>query len=253
MGSIFRLAPSTRRTSDNGCIGSREIWQTPVTINRKSAKAMSASVNNGRRSGGGNSSPPGLEQEAEILSGIMPKEMVGIPLPPKTAAMVASMWLTPTTQCARHGAATDWELSRAGHQNDQLHIQVACMTWRTPATSEPGVSLDRLRTAEGKPWTPGQRAYDVQTGRVAQVGLTHEIQSTWPTPTTRDGKDGQFTPNVPTNSLLGREVWNGDEAQTAKRGALNPEFVFWLMGCPEEWVCSVLAATQSWRPSRRRS
>lgn len=29
----------------------------------------------------------------------------------------------------------------------------------------------------------------------------------WPTPTTRDHKDGKECPNVPTNSLLGREVW----------------------------------------------
>ena len=31
--------------------------------------------------------------------------------------------------------------------------------------------------------------------------------SSWPTPTTRDHKDGEFCPNVPINSLLGREAW----------------------------------------------
>lgn len=31
--------------------------------------------------------------------------------------------------------------------------------------------------------------------------------ATWPTPTTRDHKDGKECLNVPTNSLLGREVW----------------------------------------------
>ncbi len=36
-------------------------WPTPVTLNRKSRKAMTSSEANGRRSGGGNSSPPGLE------------------------------------------------------------------------------------------------------------------------------------------------------------------------------------------------
>ena len=30
---------------------------------------------------------------------------------------------------------------------------------------------------------------------------------TWPTPTSRDWKDGSYCPNVPVNSLLGRAVW----------------------------------------------
>lgn len=57
--------------------------------------------------------------------------------------------------------------------------------WRSPATTEPGVSLERLQDANGDPWMPGQRAYDKITGRLAQVGLTHEAQAAltgWPTP-----------------------------------------------------------------------
>jgi hypothetical protein len=59
-------------------------WPTPDTSNRKSAKAMTASTENGRRSGGGNSSPPGLEQMAEIACGETPAELQGILLPPAT-------------------------------------------------------------------------------------------------------------------------------------------------------------------------
>jgi hypothetical protein len=79
--------------------------------------------------------------------------------------------------------------------------------------------------------TPDGKKRQVDVNFVAQ-----QMAATWPTPTTRDGKDGQFCPNVPTNSLLGREVWNGDEAQTERRGALNPAFCSWLMGFPEEWL-----------------
>jgi hypothetical protein len=44
-------------------------WQTPCAgTNRKSERAMQPSVNNGRRSGGGQSSPPGLEQQAELAT-----------------------------------------------------------------------------------------------------------------------------------------------------------------------------------------
>ena len=50
----------------------RQRWQTPCTVNRKSERAMAPSVNNGRRTGGGQSSPPGLEQQAEMVEGIPP-------------------------------------------------------------------------------------------------------------------------------------------------------------------------------------
>ena len=44
------------------------------------------------------------------------------------------------------------------------------------------------------------------TERGLQTGQAMHLAA-WPTPTTRDHKDGQECPNVPTNSLLGREVW----------------------------------------------
>lgn len=36
------------------------------------------------------------------------------------------------------------------------------------------------------------------------------VRTNWPTPTTRDHKDGKECLNVPTNSLLGREVWKAN-------------------------------------------
>ena len=41
------------------------------------------------------------------------------------------------------------------------------------------------------------------TGRIEQQAML----AAWPTPTTRDWKDGSECLNVPTNALLGREVW----------------------------------------------
>jgi DNA (cytosine-5)-methyltransferase 1 len=92
----------------------------------------------------------------------------------------------------------------------------------------------------------------------------------WPTPTSRDWKDGsaQACANVPTNGLLGRAVhWPTPGAEDAKyrysnretaerraqsgkqiglecaahltlqsSGALNPTFVEWLMGYPRDWT-----------------
>jgi len=81
----------------------------------------------------------------------------------------------------------------------------------------------------------------------------------WPTPTTRDHKDRRECPNVPTNRLLGREVWKADQqirvtasgqvltgsdAGTVSSGQLNPEFSLWLMGFPAAWLLCAPGAKQ---------
>ena len=58
---------------------------TPATANSKSTRAMTSSTENGRRSGGGQSSPPGLEEMSSILSGHWPDHMPPMEeLPPAT-------------------------------------------------------------------------------------------------------------------------------------------------------------------------
>lgn len=49
------------------------------------------------------------------------------------------------------------------------------------------------------------------------------------------------------------EIQTGSSATTAKRGAPNPEFAFWLMGWPDEFRRGVLRAIASLPSSRRRS
>ena len=100
---------------------------TPATANSKSTRAMTASTENGRRSGGGQSSPPGLEEMASILSGHWPDHMPPVDqLPPATVALLptptahpentaspewgyptlrdaVNLLPTPTSQAAKHG------------------------------------------------------------------------------------------------------------------------------------------------------
>jgi hypothetical protein len=45
--------------------------------------------------------------------------------------------------------------------------------------------------------------------------------ATWPTPTTRDWKDGSPNENVPVNALLGREVWATPMAGTPAQKGYN--------------------------------
>lgn len=46
----------------------------------------------------------------------------------------------------------------------------------TPSSREPGVKADRLVTKQGKPAQVGERAYDKHTGRLAQVGLSQQVE-----------------------------------------------------------------------------
>lgn len=84
-------------------------WPTPQTANCKSAKAMSRSVENGRRSGGGNSSPPGLEQVAIMHAGELPAEMVGLDIPASTAALMATLRCSPPARLTPAGPTSSPE------------------------------------------------------------------------------------------------------------------------------------------------
>ncbi len=76
--------------------------------------------------------------------------------------------------------------SRLRARLSSLGSTLYTLTWK-PWTTPTGVSRSRLR---------------------ASVRRTSEIElSGWPTPTTRDHKDGAECANVPLNALLGRVAW----------------------------------------------
>jgi DNA (cytosine-5)-methyltransferase 1 len=95
------------------------------------------------------------------------------------------------------------------------------------------VRSERLVPIEGGEPGGMNRHFDKLTGRMAQIGLTQqvELRQMWPTPTTKDHKDGTNVENVPENCLLGRAV-----KPTPETGALNPTWVEWLQGYPLGWT-----------------
>jgi hypothetical protein len=99
-----------------------------------------------------------------------------------------------------------------------------------------------------------------------QVNLQDAVTlSGWPTPTTRDHKDGSECQNVPLNALLGRVAWLsgparltatgemliGSTAGMESGGQLNPAHSRWLMGLPVEWDDCVPTVTRSSRKSQK--
>jgi hypothetical protein len=115
---------------------------TPATVNGKSTRAMTASTDNGRRSGGGQSSPPGLEEVASILSGEWPDHMPSPDqLPPATLALLP----TPTVMdMGANYTPEQWAAwkaeQKANHANGNGHgaslTQEAISLLPTPLTTD---------------------------------------------------------------------------------------------------------------------
>jgi len=85
-----------------------------------------------------------------------------------------------------------WEARhQAGHvATKPLGLAIQAALLRTPSAQEPGVTAERLVTKEGEPAKIGERAHDKNTGRLAQVGLTQQLQMLLPTPRTTDSAGG---------------------------------------------------------------
>lgn len=106
--------------------------------------------------------------------------------------------------------------------------------WSTPRASD-----GENRTLEMmKAYMPTPTVADVQGGRKARSGT----RSSEPL---LNGLCYEMEP-------IGRTPL-GSPATTARRGAPNPVFAFWLMGFPAEWISGALAAMQSYRKPRRKS
>jgi len=171
-------------------------------------------------------------------------------------------WLTPHCPRANDSDNTAGRFYPTKKQNDLA----AQATWATPAARD--WRSDRSQKSSEEMYGTKGRPLPRQVLEA----------SPWPTPTSLSG--GSETSNPPGNSRNLNKIrehalalyptarankwgppdshgnvsaWSGPSEQTEKRGALNPEFVCWLMGFPAVWVSCGVSAMQSIRAPRRRS
>lgn len=188
-GTVYQLLPSAPRTSVTGCspllgtptardwkgtgyegqlptdIAALPLLPTPMAqTDRKSTRAMTASTENGRRSGGGQSSPPGLEDTARVLAGDLPEHFPPLEsLPPATRALLST------------GATTD-PPSTDGKPSTGLRLNPSFVGWMQ---GEPTCSVC------GRGWTDSDCQHSVM-----QFTPTSDTSSEQPSCTTTNTEHG---------------------------------------------------------------
>jgi site-specific DNA-cytosine methylase len=157
------------------------------------------------------------------------------PTPTIRAHAIAATWPT-ATACSEksirtpEGALTEIERGKSPDL-------AALAMWQMP------VADDAVDRAKGKVNSRGEPKL---SGQVIQA-------STWSTPRANEGTGAKVPPGRTGGPALKTQVSNGSSEQTEKPGALNPEFVCWLMGYPTEWVSCGVSVTRSTTARRKSS
>lgn len=162
----------------------------------------------------------------------------------------AAEWATPTAAERTHDP-------RLVDHGVQLANQVS--DWRSPASQDAGITTERLIAAEGQPWTPGQRAYDRETGRMCQTGLVQQAEtvtaSSWPGPAASEVRQGyqQRPPGMASEqgqqslSTIAMD-WPGPATRDHK-GSSDQPMIIRQDGSQQSRLCNLDAmAERSFRP-----
>lgn len=221
---------------------------------------MLASVDNGRRSGGGQSSPPLLEQQVELLEGRLPRELEGVD-PALLPDALRAMLPTPTASDAKGPDPLD----RRPDHDDGLATRIARGALLPTPTTQDGSNnggpsqFQRnslpLNAVAMLPTPKAARSGSSQNGENStrpSAGTpsleTMATQALWPTPRASSGDSGsgggeggtyKRTPSQEAGThgrYLQVEVCEVEAAAGGARGALNPSWVDWIMGFPVDWT-----------------
>lgn len=236
-GKAYPQPPLVLLTSD----GESSLWPTPMASkDRKSRRAMTASTDNGRRSGGGQSSPPGLEQAVELAEGIIPREMEGLDpdqLPPRLRAML------PTPSASSYGTNQGGGMGRVGPIRPSLQTMARRGLWPTPTVQDSAndggpAQFERNSVplnAAVKNWpTPSAANSRGSSGGNRAADLRNAVRP-WPTPTARLGTPRGAQAKRYSDPRRSNDL-DDAVAATGTTGQLSPAWVSVMMGFPPHWT-----------------
>jgi site-specific DNA-cytosine methylase len=153
----------------------------------------------------------------------------------------SSTWATPNTVDAKGG-------NRLGTGQIQLCHQ-AKQVWPTPTAqqygSNQGGAAGRVGPVRGSIATIAKAVWPTAKRSDDRSGMPDRFQG----PMSDNGRRS----NLNDAAAMQNRASNGSSAPTEKPGALNPEFVCWLMGYPPEWLSCAPSAMPSTSGRRRRS
>lgn len=164
-------------------------------------------------------------------------------LPPKP-------WPTPAARDYRmpnnpNGASRS---ARPETSGKQLPNEVVAVLWNTPIQDDTG-----MRT---KPYAQGGTPLSLMaarfTGEAALWSTIRASDGAKGSPRQAFGGGGQPLPAQAYQTVEAGLMQSGSSGPMEKLGGLNPEFVSWLMGFPDEWGSCAPTATPSSRRSQRK-
>lgn len=162
-------------------------------------------------------------------------------------SMTATLWPTPAARDWRSESASAEFYKRWAANPKGKTLPMTVALWATPTVGQPGGTPEQFLARKA--------ALKGKCG-VSLTDLRMQVETAlWPTPTSlAPSKDGN---NEAGNSAglvaIRGHAMAGSTATTEKPGALNPQFVCWLMGYPAAWDACAPTATPSSRKSRRNS
>lgn len=196
-GSFSKMSRDTSASALKPCCETYGTWAERLRLaySRRAKQAR-------RTNGSGSSSWPTATAHsfAQTADNPTPGQTGGTTL----AGAAEMLWPTPMAVTpAQNGnsAAGNSDFTR------KMDALVEVM-WKTPSAQEPGVTGNRLINKDGTPWMGGERAYDAETGRLAQTGLPQMVDN-WTTPQAHDVTmrgAGQVPTSKAGNACLARDA-----------------------------------------------
>lgn len=221
--SWWVLTTLGRRTDASGCgswpTAQVHDWPTADSFNRKSQKALTASTENGRRSGGGNSSTLGLEQAValEPPGELPPPERQS----PALRRQVETLW--PTASATPYGTNQGGGAGRVGPVRPSLE----------------GMARESWATASARDWRDGRASEETHAGNSRPLNEQVTQLENFPTPKAADGRTkgtgGTADHGLDAMARAGLLDQESPSTTGKPRGCLNSAWVAQLMGFPQDW------------------